>query len=253
MRAAMKPISTVPRALDTIDVHDRRAGQGDQPAQRRHRGPRRRRRRRGDGGAGARRRRRWRSSAATRAEETARNPQGYLSTLVDQVNPLRPSLIGPPGSGKTTVGRRLAERLGVAFRDTDADVEAAAGKPIGEIFIDDGEERFRALERAAVATALAEHEGVLALGGGADPRRRRPRPTLAGQPVVYLEVGLSEAVKRVGLGLGAAAARAQPAQPVPQADGGAAARLRAARHGHGRHRRPRARRHRRRDRQREPA
>ncbi|RAY12996.1 shikimate kinase [Actinomadura craniellae] len=107
-------------------------------------------------------------------------------------------LIGPPGSGKTTVGQALAERLGVPFRDTDADIEAATGKPIGEIFIDDGEERFRELERAAVRAALAEHEGVLALGGGAilaEPTRE----LLAGHTVVYLEVGLADAVQRVGL------------------------------------------------------
>ncbi|MDN3358326.1 shikimate kinase [Actinomadura sp. DC4] len=107
-------------------------------------------------------------------------------------------VIGPPGSGKTTVGELLAERLGVAFRDTDHDVEATAGKPIGDIFVDDGEERFRALERSAVGEALAAHEGVVALGGGAilDPVTRS---ALDGLPVVYLEVGLSDAVKRVGL------------------------------------------------------
>jgi shikimate kinase len=113
------------------------------------------------------------------------------------VNP-KAVVIGPPGSGKTTVGRLLAQRLGVAFRDTDHDVEAAAGKPIGEIFIDDGEEHFRALERSAVRDALAGHDGVLAVGGGAilDPGTRAD---LDGLPVVYLEVGLSDAVRRVGL------------------------------------------------------
>jgi shikimate kinase len=107
-------------------------------------------------------------------------------------------IIGPPGSGKTTVGGALAERLGVALRDTDADVEAAAGKPIGEIFIDDGEERFRELERAAVAAALAEHEGVVALGGGA-VLAPETQELLAGHTVVYLKAGLAEAIKRVGL------------------------------------------------------
>ncbi|RSN50774.1 shikimate kinase [Actinomadura sp. WAC 06369] len=110
----------------------------------------------------------------------------------------RAVLIGAPGSGKTTVGAALAERLGVSLRDTDADAEAAAGKPIGEIFIDDGEERFRELERAAVAAALAEHDGVLALGGGA-VLAPETQELLAGQTVVYLRVGLAEAVKRVGL------------------------------------------------------
>ncbi|MFG2000070.1 shikimate kinase [Spirillospora sp. NPDC048911] len=107
-------------------------------------------------------------------------------------------LIGPPGSGKSTVGAALAERLGVALRDTDADTETAAGKPIGEIFIDDGEDHFRALEHAAVRAALAEHDGVLALGGGA-VLAPETQELLAGHTVVYLQVGLSEAVKRVGL------------------------------------------------------
>jgi len=103
------------------------------------------------------------------------------------------------GSGKTTVAGVLAERWGVAVRDTDADVEAAEGRPISDIFVDSGEAHFRKLERAAVATALGAHDGVLALGGGAvlDPATR---DLLAGHPVVFLRVGLSEAVKRVGLG-----------------------------------------------------
>jgi shikimate kinase len=107
-------------------------------------------------------------------------------------------LVGAPGAGKTTVGAALADALGVAFRDTDSDVEAAAGKPVGEIFVDDGEPAFRALERTAVATALADHEGVLAVGGGAilDPTTRA---RLDGQRVVLLDVGLADAARRVGL------------------------------------------------------
>jgi shikimate kinase len=108
-------------------------------------------------------------------------------------------IIGPPGSGKTTVGKALADRLAVGFRDTDTDVETVAGKPIGEIFIDDGESHFRALEREAVAKALTEHDGVLALGGGAI-LALETRELLAGHTVVYLEVGLSDAMKRIGLG-----------------------------------------------------
>jgi shikimate kinase len=107
-------------------------------------------------------------------------------------------LIGPPGSGKTTIGTALADRLGADFRDTDADVEQTAGKPVSEIFIDDGEPRFRELESAAVRRALAEHDGVLALGGGA-VLAPDTRELLGGHTVVYLQIGLSDAVKRVGL------------------------------------------------------
>ncbi|HEX5540148.1 MAG TPA: shikimate kinase [Micromonospora sp.] len=110
-------------------------------------------------------------------------------------------LTGPPGSGKTTVGEALAAKLGVAFRDTDADIEAAAGKPIPEIFVDEGEEHFRTLERAAVAAALDSFDGVLALGGGAI-LAEETRALLAGQTVIYLSVELPDAVKRVGLGVG---------------------------------------------------
>jgi shikimate kinase len=103
------------------------------------------------------------------------------------------------GAGKTTVGRLLADVWGVEARDTDADVEALEGRSISDIFVEFGEAHFRDLERKAVAEALAGHDGVLALGGGAvlDPTTRE---LLAGQTVVYLRVGLSEAVKRVGLG-----------------------------------------------------
>ncbi|MEV4177092.1 MULTISPECIES: shikimate kinase [unclassified Nonomuraea] len=107
-------------------------------------------------------------------------------------------LIGPPGSGKTTLGRLLAERLGVGFRDTDADIEAVAGKPVADIFVEDGEARFRELEHEAVRRALAEHEGILSLGGGA-VLHEETQALLAGHHVVYLEVGLADAVQRVGL------------------------------------------------------
>ena len=110
-------------------------------------------------------------------------------------------LVGPPGAGKTTVGRLVADRLGVAFRDTDADVEAAAGKTIPDIFFESGEMEFRRLEREAVMRALAEHDGVLALGGGAvgDPATR---DDLLAHTVVLLTVSLHDATKRVGWGPG---------------------------------------------------
>ena len=108
-------------------------------------------------------------------------------------------LVGPMGAGKSTVAELLATAYGVTARDTDADVEAAAGRTIPDIFVDSGEAHFRELERAAVADALATHDGVLALGGGAvlDPSTRE---LLADHRVVFLRVGLSDAVKRVGLG-----------------------------------------------------
>src|SRR5690625_2299951 len=83
-------------------------------------------------------------------------------------------LIGPPGSGKSTIGSRVAGLLDVGFRDTDVDIERATKRTISEIFVEDGEPVFRALEREAVSLAMGEHEGVLSLGGGAimDPATR---------------------------------------------------------------------------------
>lgn len=109
-------------------------------------------------------------------------------------------LVGTMGAGKTTVGRIVADALGLPFLDTDHVVEDRAGKPVAEIFVDDGEETFRRLEHEAVAAALTGHPGVLALGGGAvlDPATRA---LLDGHRVVFLRVGLSDAASRVGLGV----------------------------------------------------
>lgn len=110
-------------------------------------------------------------------------------------------LVGPMGAGKSTVGQRLAQEWQVGFRDTDSDIEAAAGRSVTDIFVDAGEGHFRQLERQAVRAALAEHDGVLALGGGAvlDPGTRA---ALEPQLVVFLRVGLSDTARRVGLGSG---------------------------------------------------
>lgn len=107
-------------------------------------------------------------------------------------------IVGPPGAGKTTIGQAVGALLNAEFRDTDIDIENTAGKPISEIFIDDGEEHFRALERAAIRVALREHDGVLALGGGAilDPDTRKD---LVDATVAYLEVDVPDAVRRIGL------------------------------------------------------
>ncbi|MDL5200400.1 shikimate kinase [Streptomyces sp. ALI-76-A] len=107
-------------------------------------------------------------------------------------------LVGPMGVGKSTVGRLLAERLGVGYRDSDEDIVAEQGRTIAEIFVDEGEPAFRAIEKQAVLRALAEHDGVLALGGGAI-LDADTRASLAGRRVVYLSMDVEEAVKRTGL------------------------------------------------------
>ena len=107
-------------------------------------------------------------------------------------------IVGVPGSGKSTVGQALANHWGVRFRDTDRDIEVEAGRTIAEIFVDDGEAAFRELERNAVAVALSEFSGVLALGGGAISSAST-RDLLANHRVVWLQVGLASAVARVGL------------------------------------------------------
>lgn len=110
-------------------------------------------------------------------------------------------LVGPMGAGKTTVAGLLAAAWELPVRDTDADLVAVEGRSISDIFVESGEDHFRVLETAAVARALAEHEGVLALGGGA-VLDAGTRELLADHTVVFLRVGLSDAVKRVGLGVG---------------------------------------------------
>jgi shikimate kinase len=133
-------------------------------------------------------------------------------------------LIGPPGAGKSSVGPLVADRLGVEFRDTDAEVGAAAGKPVSDIFVEDGEEAFRELERAAVASALAQDSalraqgGVLALGSGA-VLDDGVQHLLAGLPVVYLSASFGT-------------------RPPARHAGHAAAGLPASRGRHGGNRRP---------------
>lgn len=114
----------------------------------------------------------------------------------------RAVLAGPPGSGKTTVAAALSAATGWSVRDTDADVEKLAGKSVSDVFVEDGEEAFRALERSAVAAALAEHDGVVALGGGAVLDEGTQALLAAyvadGGTVVFLDVSLAHAAPRVG-------------------------------------------------------
>ena len=106
-------------------------------------------------------------------------------------------LIGAPGAGKTTVGAELARLLGRAFVDVDARIEEVVGKPVSEIFADEGEAHFRSLEESTTLELLADGE-VVSLGGGAvmNPRIRQ---ALAGHDVIWLEVSIKQASRRVGL------------------------------------------------------
>lgn len=106
-------------------------------------------------------------------------------------------LVGLPGSGKSTIGRRLAKALGVGMLDTDAAIEEQTGRSIADIFATDGEEEFRRIEEQVVRAALADHDGVLSLGGGAITTPG-VRAALTGHTVVFLEITAAEGVRRTG-------------------------------------------------------
>ncbi len=107
-------------------------------------------------------------------------------------------LIGSPGAGKSSVGRRVAERLGVPFADSDQVIESRAGMSVSDIFVTQGESQFRDLEAQVIEELLRDHDGVLALGGGA-VMRPSTREALRGSRVVWLKVGVPDAATRVGL------------------------------------------------------
>ncbi len=107
-------------------------------------------------------------------------------------------LIGAPGAGKSTVGRRVAERLQVPFVDTDALIEEASGMTVADMFVELGEPEFRLREEETVRRALLEQSGVVALGGGAI-LSELTRQRLADQTVVWLRVNVSDAASRVGM------------------------------------------------------
>jgi shikimate kinase len=106
-------------------------------------------------------------------------------------------LVGLPGSGKSTIGRRLAKALGVSLLDTDLAIEQQTGRSIADIFAADGEKEFRRIEEGVVRAALADHDGVLSLGGGA-VTSPGVRAALAGHTVIFLEITVAEGVRRTG-------------------------------------------------------
>lgn len=108
-------------------------------------------------------------------------------------------LVGMPGSGKSTIGRRLAKAMGVPLLDTDAQIVETTGRTIAEIFETDGEPGFRRIEEDVIRTALAEHDGIVSLGGGA-VTSPGVREALAGHTVVFLEIGAAEGIRRTTSG-----------------------------------------------------
>lgn len=106
-------------------------------------------------------------------------------------------LVGAPGAGKSCVGRLLAVKLDTTFVDVDNRIEQVVGKPIAEIFADEGEARFREMEESATLE-LMEGGGVVSLGGGA-VMNPRIRVAMQGHDVVWLEVSISQATRRVGM------------------------------------------------------
>jgi len=104
-------------------------------------------------------------------------------------------LVGLPGSGKSTIGRRLAKAMGCAFLDTDAAIEDRTGRSIAEVFAGDGESGFRQIEEQVIREALESHDGILSLGGGA-VTTAGVRAALVGQTVVYLEISAAEGIRR---------------------------------------------------------
>jgi len=104
-------------------------------------------------------------------------------------------LIGLPGSGKSTIGRRLAKAMGCGLIDTDAVIEERTGRTIAEIFAEDGESGFRRIEEAVTREAVQTHDGIISLGGGA-VTTLGVRDALAGQTVIYLEISAAEGIRR---------------------------------------------------------
>lgn len=108
-------------------------------------------------------------------------------------------LIGPPGAGKSSIGKALAKELNLNFIDSDSEIEKISHKKISEIFIEDGEPAFRLLEVDVARKVLADFDGVISLGGGA-PINKEIQEVLqdANYPVVFIDVSIAQAATRIG-------------------------------------------------------
>lgn len=108
-------------------------------------------------------------------------------------------LIGPPGAGKSSIGKALAKELNLNFIDSDSEIEKISHKKISEIFIEDGEPAFRLLEVDVVRKVLSDFDGVISLGGGA-PINKEIQEVLgdADYPVVFIDVSIAQAATRIG-------------------------------------------------------
>ena len=108
-------------------------------------------------------------------------------------------LIGPPGAGKSTIGKALAKEIATEFVDSDSEIERITGKKISDIFVEEGEAVFRKTEVEVVTALLDGFEGVIALGGGA-PINTQIQKALTGveYPVIFIDVSISQAANRIG-------------------------------------------------------
>jgi len=107
-------------------------------------------------------------------------------------------LIGPPGSGKSSVGKALSRKLSRPWIDTDTEVESRAGKKISEIFLEDGEATFRSLERDVVDQVMGSEAAIVSLGGGSVLNESSQKRITTAKEVVFLDVSISNAAPRVG-------------------------------------------------------
>ena len=128
----------------------------------------------------------------------SRNPKSPAAAIPASIRDRSIVLVGLMGSGKSTIGRRLAQRLGMRFADADDEIERAAGMTISDIFARVGEAHFRDGERRVIARLLAEKPMVLATGGGAFINEETRALILKDSVCVWLDADIPTLVERVG-------------------------------------------------------